>query len=266
MGKVSRAVQIAQQESYRELVNSAQQYFDNRSFDDVVRLMRDSLRYSLTPESGENAVRNRFEDIANLTNEENPVIVDGGAYVGQTVRQFRPLFSKPTIHAVEANPQLCERIRKQNSDNNNVHVHEYALGDKNTTIDFNINSDEATSSVLQTTDENKSRHGQRVQTQETICVEQIRLDSLLSSSPDILKLDLQGYELPALRGATGHLSDIEVVTTEMQYLRMYDSQSYYYEIMEFLEEQDFRIFNTYDIYSREDGQIIQADAVFVKSG
>lgn len=265
MSKASRAIQIAKEEDYGELTNSVKQYFDNRSYRDVMHKVRDSLRYALSPESGENAVRNRFKDISRLIDRSDPVIVDGGAHVGQTVRQFQSMFDEPTIHAVEANPLLCERIRKQNSKNENVYVHEYALGKENTTVDLNINTDEATSSVLQATDENKSRHGNRVQTQKTVCVEQTRLDSLLPNSPDILKLDLQGYELPALRGATDYLADIELITTEIQFMRMYEGQSSYYEIMEYLENNGFRIFNTYDVYSQEDGRITQADVIYLNS-
>jgi hypothetical protein len=67
-----------------------------------------------------------------------------------------------------------------------------------------------------------------------------RLDACLSSPlprPVLLKIDVQGFELEVLKGATDLLPEIDAVYVEASYIELYEGQALHHEIERFLEEQ-----------------------------
>jgi hypothetical protein len=85
---------------------------------------------------------------------------------------------------------------------------------------------------------------------------------------DILKMDIQGAELPALRGASRLLREgrIGLIFTEVEFVPLYEQQGLYHHIAEFLEQHDFELHNFYDLnVNREVGQLLWADAIFLSS-
>jgi FkbM family methyltransferase len=69
-----------------------------------------------------------------------------------------------------------------------------------------------------------------------------RLDDLLSDMGgrvDFLKLDVQGYELAVLKGATTALHDVLVVHTEVEFVEMYEGQPLFAEVDQFLRGAGF---------------------------
>ena len=105
----------------------------------------------------------------------------------------------------------------------------------------------------------------------SIVVPCISLDKLLSevSSPldhALLKLDLQGYELHALRGATETLKTCDVVLTEVSfYAQAYEPPIS--ELVAFLSVRGFELYDIASVYARpRDDRPRQGDFIFVRSG
>jgi hypothetical protein len=57
--------------------------------------------------------------------------------------------------------------------------------------------------------------------------------------PDLIKLDIQGYELEALKGSIGLLKDAKYILCEVSFVEFYVGQPLYHEIAHFLAQHGF---------------------------
>jgi FkbM family methyltransferase len=103
----------------------------------------------------------------------------------------------------------------------------------------------------------------------TVEVSCTTLETLLeehpSFKPNFLKLDLQGHELPALKGAGARLQQFEVVLLEVSVIRIGEVPSFS-EMDQFMISQGFRIYDVIPQYYRPlDGALWQMDVFFVRN-
>lgn len=106
-----------------------------------------------------------------------------------------------------------------------------------------------------------------------------RLDDIpMTHGVDLLKLDIQGGELMALRNATDRLAGAVVVHTEVEFLELYEGQPLFGDVDSFLRQHGFVLHRFYpatvsrtlqpmivnnDIYAGM-SQLVWSDAVFVR--
>ena len=81
---------------------------------------------------------------------------------------------------------------------------------------------------------------------------------------DAMKLDVQGAELEVLSAASKVLATSKVVQIEVSFRRMYEKAPLAHEIIAFLAEHGFRIYDIADLWKRKDGALLQVDMFFVK--
>ncbi len=103
----------------------------------------------------------------------------------------------------------------------------------------------------------------------TVEVSCTTLETLLNEhpqfKPNFLKLDLQGHELPALKGAGARLQQFEVVLLEVSVIRIGDVPSFS-EMDQFMISQGFRVYDVIPQYYRPlDGALWQMDVLFVRN-
>lgn len=209
--------------------------------------------------------RNVVEDLAALVDTDDPVIVDGGAHVGRTVEQFRRHFASPVVHAFEPYPEHARELEAAFGDVEAVRIYQYALGPEDTDVDFTVYNETETSSVLPLVREYRlvADPGDDYEVRETITVSQRRIDSVLDGPVDVIKLDLQGYELAALRGCGSLLDGCTAVLLEVEFVEYYDGQPLFCEVDSFLRDRGMRLFDLYDCKREVDGQLGVADALYV---
>jgi hypothetical protein len=94
------------------------------------------------------------------------------------------------------------------------------------------------------------------------------LDGLVASgevrAPDLIKLDVQGYELEALRGAAKALRSATAVICEVSFRRLYENQALFPDVLAFLGEQGFQL-RAFGSSLNPGEALVQADALFVKA-
>lgn len=213
---------------------------------------------------GPMARRDRFADARELVETDRPVLVDGGAHVGRVIDRFLADFAEPTIHAFEPIPPLAQMLNQKYADRANVHIHCAALGASAGTVQFNVVGNVMSSSVLKPSDFANNLHGDAVAVKQTAALPQVRLDEVIDSPIDVLKLDLQGYELEALKGAERLLDRTRIIISEVEFVPLYDDQPLFGDIDAYLRARGFALRNLYDLYTLEDGQLTSGDAMYVR--
>ena len=205
---------------------------------------------------------------AHLGPLQHPVLIDGGAAGGATVRKLRQRFPTARIHAFEPLPQRLEHLRKRHGHDPLLTVHPHALGPEATTVTFNVTANLNSSSLLRPSTLARQQHGDNLTVAQQITVEQVRLDDALprDTTPEVhlLKLDLQGYELHALRGATDLLTRTRAVLCEVEFIPLYEGQPLFAEIDQHLRAAGFHLHNLYHLWTLPTGQLTSADALFLR--
>jgi len=220
----------------------------------------------MTQPFGTMANRDRYLDIKTLLATETPVIVDGGANDGSTTAHLLGQYQSPAIHAFEPIPELVTHLERRFNGDPRVVIYGMALGAEARMVKFNIVNTLVASSILTPSALKKSYHGDNVAVREVVEVPQVRLDDVMGMRQiDLLKLDLQGYELEAFKGALSTLERTRVILTEVEFAPLYDDQPLFAEIDLFLRAQGYRLFNLYDLWSHPYGQLTSGDAIYLNS-
>jgi len=212
---------------------------------------------------GRMVVRNRFDDIRDKLNKNNPVIVDGGAHKGVIIDLFLNQYTNPTIYAFEPIPNLAKDLKSKYSNNKNVKIYDSTLGNISKEIEFNILKHEGASSPLTPSNIIRNYLGEKMDIKQSIKVKQVRLDEILSGDIDLLKLDLQGYEIAALEGSEHLLKKIKIITTEIEFIPIYQIQPLFSDIDIHPRQSNFKLFNFYELFTHKDGQLTAVDAVYL---
>lgn len=213
--------------------------------------------------------RKAFSDIkmlCDLINLKDPVFIDGGANNGTTIVKINNMFPKSKIIAFEPVPEVAKSIKFK--DNNLVKIFTKALGNKDEKITFLVNKNSFTSSFLEPGLIKRYNPGLGDLVKK-IQVDCMKIDSLVEKKiipqPDIIKLDLQGYELEAIRGAKNTLPNVKIIYSEIEFVKYYKNQALFHDISTFLEKNNFSLFNFYGLYTHDDGQLIAGDAIFINN-
>ena len=209
---------------------------------------------------------NRFgaidETLSSLVNRgfAPKIIFDGGANVGEFALLARRIFGdEPEIHMFEPQP-ACAPILEKLTQQRKLHFHAAALGSTpGQLLPFVVDPAGITTGA---------HVAPRANSHPSVMVPFVTLDSLFQSrlsSQDraFLKLDLQGWELDALKGSIGTLPSIEVVLVEVSFF----SQAYEPSIASIVSFFDDIEFDLYDIASlsgiQANNRLHQADFVFL---
>lgn len=86
-------------------------------------------------------------------------------------------------------------------------------------------------------------------------------------APDFLKLDVQGFELEVLKGATKALDAAQAVLLEVSFARFSPGMPIYSDVLDFMHRANFRWYDIAGIYRRHsDDALGQLDMLFLKNG
>ena len=86
------------------------------------------------------------------------------------------------------------------------------------------------------------------------------------AAPALLKLDVQGYELQALRGCETLLDAFAWVYCECSFVALYEGQALADEVIAWLRVRGLRLVGVNNMANDRDGRAVQADFLFGRSG
>ncbi|MBA4135799.1 MAG: hypothetical protein C0518_00620 [Opitutus sp.] len=213
-----------------------------------------------------------LEIFSRFYDREAPLqIVDAGAHVGNSVASFLELFPRATVHAFEPAPANYQILASRFEGHPSVRVHQAALGAQKETVQLHLNNYDATHSVIPIAPDEIARWADAADIRSVgqVEVQQVALDGYLAeqnlSRLDILKLDIQGGELSALRGAAAALSAhrIDCVFSEVEFRAIYAGQPLAWDLHRFFASHAYEFVNFVCPKVTDAGLLSWADAVYV---
>jgi FkbM family methyltransferase len=215
--------------------------------------------------------KNAFSDQQMLLSDIRvQTIFDIGANVGQTAVKYSKHFPKSTIYSFEPFPKSFEELRNKFDGNSLVKPVQFAVSNEAGTKTLYINQSSATNSLLPIVDNVKdwipsdvTKNISTTKTSVTTIDEFCKKEAI--KEIQILKLDIQGGELLALKGAVEKLSAgaISLIYTEIEFVPLYKGQALFYEICDFLSGYGYTLFDMYEPQYAKNGQVIWGDAIFL---
>lgn len=212
------------------------------------------------------AARDAYLEMRSLIISRAPVIIDGGAHLGDTALKFVEMWPAAKVFSFEANPELIEALKKRTALHPGIKVFANALGAENGTIRFNVTQYDGAASMFTPHETLKKYHGAKSDIKATPEVPMVRLDRVITEPDiDIMHLDLQGFEMKALEGAGGLLKNTKLVYTEIEFTELYNDQPLFSHIDLFLRPHGFRLLNFYNLWTHPDGQLTSGDALYLNT-
>ena len=193
-------------------------------------------------------------------------IFDIGANRGEITARYAELFPGARIFAFEPFADSFQILELRFSADTRIACFQMAIADTDSKSNLFVNKNVDTNSLLKPIKMGLSSD-QQVKNVEVIEVDVCTIDTFCQkrnlNQIDILKLDIQGGELSALRGATDLLSKkrIGMIYTEAYFKKQYENQPLFHDISLFLEPYGYHLQDIYNpIYGK--GNLVWCDVIF----
>jgi FkbM family methyltransferase len=187
--------------------------------------------------------------------------IDVGAYNGEWARMFKSIFPSSKVLMIEGQNDKSQILQEVCSFLKSDVVFEITLlgakdGEKVRFVEM-----ETGSSVFEEFSPYKRNYLEK---------ELVTLDSLLARyqdfrNLDFLKLDVQGYELEVLKGASELLKRTEFVLMEASLIPSNNGCPLLSDVINFMSEKNFRLLDFCSQIRRRDGALWQTDLLFIKN-
>lgn len=205
-------------------------------------------------------------ELLELLRPINPqVIFDVGTNVGTWTQLAKALYPQAQIHAFEPLPRHIAGFRQRTAGLSDVRLHEIGLGRESGRTVMKVTDFSDASSLLALTEAGRKQwHLEQV---EEIPIQIERLDECVAAhqlpQPDLLKLDVQGFELEVLRGAEQTLARTKAVLLEASFQNFYEGQCRFDELVAWLAQCGFHL-RALGHGTRLGHPLIQADVLFTR--
>ncbi len=207
--------------------------------------------------------------ISKLSGRSDPVVIDGGAHLGDMPEKFQRFLPLSKFHCFEPDPVTADLLKLKFAGNSKVSIVEAALGEVVGKVKLQINASRPCNSILPTAGSLPSDLKPLFEPQEQVEVDLTTVDEYCRingiSQVDCIKLDLQGYDYLALKGAENTLKKTRVVLVEVWFKEIYKGAHGFTDILNLMTSQGFTLFNLCGIHYGEADELIWADAIFVNA-
>ena len=220
---------------------------------------------------------NNFEVLAKLINKtENINIFDVGANEGRWIDSVNEFFKKPNIHAFEPSEKEFQILKEKYSEERNIVLNNFALGEMEDEQYFNINYKGGLNSfydVNQNTNWFRRQQNNKKVFNENFTLKKEKvsintIDNYLISKNiefiDIVKIDTQGYEPKVLEGALNALKSkkIQTILAEIIISDIYKSNVSFFELEKNLINNGYKLISLDDHGNLFNKAIFQLNAIY----
>ncbi|MBD2093914.1 FkbM family methyltransferase [Trichocoleus sp. FACHB-591] len=200
---------------------------------------------------------------------EIQLVIDVGANEGKFIITSLALMPEVAVYAFEPNLSLAEKLSSHKWNSEKIKIFPVALGSKQNNLPINITKFSPASSFLEPSDQLAIEFPE-TEIDNIVIVKVDRIDDLINSLDTmhesiLLKLDVQGFELEVLQGATGILDRIPIIVCEVNFAALYEKQPSLEAILSFLSKYGYQLVDIGDpVRSRTTKEVLYADVAFKK--
>jgi FkbM family methyltransferase len=186
-------------------------------------------------------------------------VVDGGAAEGEFLGRIKAVYPDAAVLCIEPREDAHVSLKNHQRRFSNVHLAQVLIGPNEGTVPYNVSDTQ--SSVL------PNSQGEKFG--ETKLAPMTTIDALVQKLglpwPDLIKLDLQGFELEALRGAQECMKHAQALLLELSFLPLQKGMPLAGEVIAYVGERGFVIYDIPALWLRPlDGALAQGDFLFLK--
>ena len=211
--------------------------------------------------------KDHISDFKNLLDKSTVnIIFDVGAHLGIDTKVFHDNFKRANIYAFEPFIDSFKMIESDFKNSNRVKPINKAVGANNGSGYLYVSESTNLNSL-----KFPNERAWGFKENEKVLVESITLDLFCSENNivkiDILKIDVQGYELEVLKGVENLLKNgkIKIIFIEWQVVPLYKDHFKFFEIAAYLSNYGYDFFNMYNVNEARSGQIRWADAIYISN-
>ncbi len=184
-------------------------------------------------------------------------VIDVGAYTGGWTSKVINTYPEARFIMLEAQPDKKSLLDNVCNNNNNIECYISLLGSKEkSTVPYYLM--ETGSSVL----EENTEYDREITKLPMHTLDNI-IDPDTIEQPCFLKLDVQGYEIEVLKGASKLMKKTDVILLEISILEYNKGAPLLAEVIQFMDSNGFSVFDITDLKrTTTDRALFQADVFF----
>ncbi len=195
-------------------------------------------------------------------------VIDVGANIGQYSQKIIEGGFKGHIFSFEPIPSVFEQLETISSTFSQWKCFKVGLGSKEGESYINVSENFESSSILEVARQSLDAEP-RTRTTHREKIKIVTLDKFFRAynldKEILLKLDVQGYEIEALKGALTILHEVRIIQAELSFVRLYENGPLFHDIVSFLEERGFEIYNIMPAFKDGNtGRLLQVDGIFAR--
>jgi FkbM family methyltransferase len=191
-------------------------------------------------------------------------VVDVGANAGQFTRAALGAWPDARVVAFEPLPEAADALAAMHGVVGDIEVHRCALGAADGATTFYPHRHSLSSSVLRVAPAAGDLPWAEELPGRTVDLR--RLDTVMAGRsldrPALLKLDVQGFELEVVSGATQTLAQVDALLVETAFVAGYEGQPTFAAVDRALAERGWALARPLDVRRERDGRIVEADCLY----
>lgn len=197
-------------------------------------------------------------------------ILDVGVNEGQFIKTILFLLPNISIYGFEANPHLIKKLEENYANIKNVKIFPIACGSIQGFLPLNVSKFSPSSSLLKISELHLEEFP-GTETEQVINVKVDRLDNRVKTlgllhESFLLKIDVQGFELDVLKGATAIFDKVHIIVCEVNLAHLYENQTTFESLVSFLRHHKYQLVDIgKPIYSHRTHEILYIDLAFKKN-
>ncbi len=192
-------------------------------------------------------------------------ILDVGANTGSWSKMASDIFPDCNFYLIEPQIEMKHHLESFCNENKNARYFLAGAGAKKEKLTLTIWDDLSGSSFLPAEDERLKNDGKQREI-DIITIDEMILENKIGT-PDLMKLDIQGFELEALKGAESTFGKTEVYILEVSLFSYEDVPGLpdFAEVINFMRDRNYVVYDFPGFLRRpSDGALGQCDICFVK--